>query len=200
MTEHIQEFNRRAVQASTALVAAVTVTDLARPTPCLGWTVADLVAHMTAQHQGFAAAALGDGATLSHWAVHPDASDLVGAHREAADAVLHAFAADGVLDRRFVLPEIFAEATFSGEEAIGFHFIDYLVHAWDMARSLNRAWAPGVDLAHAALGLTRTIPNGAERLAPGAAFAPGRAAGADVDPFAQVLLLLGRDPALASAR
>jgi hypothetical protein len=32
--------------------------DLARPTPCTGWTLGDLIGHMTAQHYGWTAAAL----------------------------------------------------------------------------------------------------------------------------------------------
>jgi len=195
MSDPIQDLNRRAVQASATLVAKVAPADLARPTPCDGWTLGDLIAHMTAQHRGFAAAAVGDGATRSHWEVAVASSDPVGDHLQAVDAVLDAFASEGVLEARFLLPEIFTEATFAGTDAIGFHFIDYLVHAWDVARSLDVSWAPDDDLAAAALTLTRSIPNGPERLEPGAAFAPAGTPAPDADPFDEVLLLLGRSPA-----
>ena len=39
------------------------------PTPCEGWTLADLLAHMTVQHRGFAAAARGLGADPDVWRV-----------------------------------------------------------------------------------------------------------------------------------
>ena len=39
-----------------AVVQHVTDEDLDRPTPCAGWTVADLLAHEVGQHLGFAAA------------------------------------------------------------------------------------------------------------------------------------------------
>ena len=55
----VRELDRRAVRASVDMVAKVTIEDLGRPTPCAGWTLADLLAHMTAQHRGFAAAAEG---------------------------------------------------------------------------------------------------------------------------------------------
>src|SRR5579859_7441834 len=47
----------RAVLASIQIVSQASTADLARPTPCADWTLADLLAHMTAQHNGFAAAA-----------------------------------------------------------------------------------------------------------------------------------------------
>jgi len=51
-----------------------------------------------------------------------------------AEAVLAAFAADGVLKRRFALPEISTAFDFPAAQAISFHFIDYVVHGWDVAR------------------------------------------------------------------
>src|ERR1700685_3712749 len=60
-----------------------------------------------------------------------------GTRGAAAGGVLAAFAADGVLDRAFTLPEISPERRFPAPQAIGFHFIDYVVHGWDVARSLG---------------------------------------------------------------
>ncbi len=103
-----------------------------------------------------------------------------------------------MLARRFLLPEIFPGATFSGTEAMGFHFIDNLVHAWDVARSVDLESDPDTELAAPALALARTIPNGQERLAPGAAFAPGAVPANDAPPLHEVLVLLGRAPDWAS--
>ncbi|MFD1498127.1 maleylpyruvate isomerase N-terminal domain-containing protein, partial [Streptosporangium lutulentum] len=76
----VRELDRRAVLASVDLVATVAIEDLGRSTPCDGWTLADLLAHMTVQHHGFAAAAEGAGADLSVWRVEPLGDDAVSAY------------------------------------------------------------------------------------------------------------------------
>jgi len=73
-----------AVRASVAVVAQVTAADLDRPTPCAAWDLRALLAHMTVQHYGFAAAAEGNGGSLEVW--QPTASaDPVGDYRKAAE-------------------------------------------------------------------------------------------------------------------
>jgi hypothetical protein len=67
-----------AVRASVQVVSQARVADLGRPTPCEAWTLAELLAHMTAQHNGFAAAAAGDGADLVRWHTGAPAADPVG--------------------------------------------------------------------------------------------------------------------------
>src|SRR5690606_16196206 len=62
--------------------------------------------------------------------------DPVGAYLESAEEVVAAFAAGGVLQRPFPLPELRAEP-FPAEQAISFHLIDYVVHSWDVARTLG---------------------------------------------------------------
>ena len=47
------------------------------------------------------------------------------------------FAAEGVVEARCAVAEFSTEVTFSGYRAIGFHFIDYVVHTWDVARALD---------------------------------------------------------------
>src|SRR4051794_8368790 len=98
MVEDIRERNRRAVRASADLVARMSADDLGRPTPCAGWTMADLLEHMTAQHHGFAAAAEGDGGDPSRWALAPTSDDPVADYLASVEVVLDAFAAEGVLD------------------------------------------------------------------------------------------------------
>ena len=56
----------------------------------------------------------------------------------AAADVLDAFSADGVLDATFALPEFGPDATVPGAMAIGFHFVDYVVHGWDAASDIER--------------------------------------------------------------
>ena len=58
--------------------------------------------------------------------------------------MIAAFAEDGMLERRLWLPEIRDGMRFPAETAIGFHFLDYVVHGWDVARSTGRdpGWTP----------------------------------------------------------
>src|SRR5690348_12343174 len=125
--QDIRSHHRTAVLASVDVVDAVTADDLGRATPCDGWNLGQLLAHMTVQHRGFAAAARGDGADLANWdastvadAVNTDPS---GTYARAAADVLDAFADDAVLTASFALPEFGPDAVVPGELAIGFHFV-----------------------------------------------------------------------------
>ncbi|MFC3982509.1 TIGR03086 family metal-binding protein [Streptosporangium jomthongense] len=191
----IQEFDRRAVRDSVDVVAAVTIDDLDRPTPCAGWTVADLLAHMTVQHHGFAAAARGTGADLEVWKVRPLGDDAVQLYTKAAEDVLAAFAEDGVLERGFTLPEFAPRGlVFPARQAIGFHFIDYLVHAWDVARSIGADYRPDPELVEAAWPIALAVPDDERRTRPGAAFQPGLPVDDETPGFDRVLAVLGRTP------
>jgi len=177
------------------VVRRVRAEDLDRPTPCSEWNLADLLAHMTVQHRGFRAASLGLGADLKIWTspAVPDA-DPVAAYASAAEAVLTAFAADGVLERRFVLPEISTEFDFPAAQAISFHVIDYVVHGWDVARSLGQDYALDDELAPVALRIAEAVPAGSARERPAAAFGPVLPTAADTAPLERILRLLGRSP------
>src|ERR1700743_968047 len=183
----------RAVHASAGLAAQASAADLQRPTPCAGWTLRDLLEHMTAQHYGFAAASAGDGGDRDHWRKQALGEDPVGAYLASAGHVLAAFAADGVLDRRFTLPEFTRGHTFPGPQAVSFHFVDYVVHSWDVAKTLDLPVRFDPALGDVALGVARGVPGGDARLAPGAAFAP-EVAWAGRPGLDQVVALLGRSP------
>src|SRR5271169_6629504 len=96
----------RVVRATVSVVSRVGPADLARPTPCAAWTLGELLTHMTAQHDGWVAAAAGDGGDLSRWQPRAPAADPVKEYTAAAGRVLAAFGAEGVLDREFVLAEL----------------------------------------------------------------------------------------------
>ncbi|MFI5893556.1 TIGR03086 family metal-binding protein [Actinoplanes sp. NPDC051513] len=187
MTTNLIALDALAVRSTVELVADLTPADLSLPTPCAGWDLGALLAHMTAQHRGFAAAASGHGGDLAAWSSKPYS---VRDYAASADLVLSAFAAPGVLDRTFELPEF--GASFPGRLAIGFHLVDYVVHGWDVAVSLGRPYAPDPAVLAATLPLARSVPDDASRLAPGAAFAPALPVPADADPLSEILLRLGR--------
>ena len=190
----IRELNRRAVQASVEVVSRVTADDLGRPTPCSAWTLGELLAHMTVQHRGFAAAAAGRGADLGVWQAGPPAADPVRAYAEAADAVLAAFAENGAADRQFALPEIATGMTFPGRQAMAFHLVDYVVHGWDVARCLGVGFEPDPEVLAVGLRVARAVPDGPNRLEPGSAFRPAVAAPDRAGPLDQIVALLGRPP------
>ncbi|GAA2670511.1 TIGR03086 family metal-binding protein [Streptomyces lunalinharesii] len=195
--DRLRRLDARAVRDSVALVNRLAPGDLARPTPCAGWDLAALLAHLTAQHHGFAAAALGRGRDLTHWAVRPLGDDVAVAamrYRLAAEGVLAAFATVTDPDRPFALPEFTTDRTFPAVQAVGFHLIDYVVHGWDLARSLGLRYDPDPELLDAALPIARAVPDGAARLAPGSAFRPGLPATADAGALDRVLAVLGRSP------
>jgi len=188
------------VRATVAVARMVAEADLGRATPCAAWTLADLLAHMTVQHEGFAAAARGNGADLSNWQPRSfgTAEALVAAYAAAADQVIEAFAASGIADRRFDLPEISFPGPFPARQAIGFHLVDYVAHGWDLARSLGLGYDLEPDVLDAALVLAGSVPVGEHRLQPGAAFAPRLPLPASATPQDQILTLLGRNPAWRS--
>ncbi len=193
MSSDIRELDARAVRASVALVNQAGHGDLDRPTPCEGWTLRDLLAHMSIQHYGFAAAARGAGAELAQW--QPvELAEPVSDYAQAAEFVITAFAADGVLEAAFTLPEISTAQTFPASQAISFHCLDYVVHSWDVAQSLGVQPDLDDDLVAAALRIGRMVPTGASRLVPGAAFGPTLPADEKADPLLQLMAMLGRTP------
>jgi uncharacterized protein (TIGR03086 family) len=201
--EAIVDQNTRAVRASVRVVALVNDVDLARPTPCAGWALGDLLAHMTVQHDGFAAAAAGDGADLGRWQTRWfDPEMLVAEYVLAAGRIMDVFGDPDVLDRQFFLPEVSTRRMFPARQAIGFHLVDCLVHGWDVARALGLPYEPEPDLVNAALAIARTVPNDERRLRPGAPFKPAvrrvvlppPPAEAGGDGLAELLAWLGRHP------
>ncbi|WP_078871973.1 TIGR03086 family metal-binding protein [Streptomyces sp. NRRL S-337] len=188
----LKRLHARAVRDSVALVRRIRPDDLTRPTPCAAWTLADLLAHMTVQHHGFAAAARGDGRDPAHWAVRPLGPEPVAAYGSAAERVIAAFAAVDTPDRECHLPEFSAVRTFPARRVIGFHLIDYVVHSWDVARTLGLGYDPGPELLGAALPIARAVPDDDSRLAPGSAFRPGLPVDDTAGELDRILALLGR--------
>ncbi len=190
-------FHRVAVLASIDVVDEVRLEDLHRPTPCAGWNLIDLLAHMTVQHRGFTAAARGSGDDPEYW--RPETvlasvtADPAGSYAAAAHDVLEAFAADGVSDAEFALPDFGPGVRLPGVMAMGFHFVDYAVHGWDVAASLGVGYELPADVVSAVLPLAMAVPDGEFRSEAGAPFS--RAVEPDgTRDFDAILRHLGRRP------
>jgi uncharacterized protein (TIGR03086 family) len=193
----IVALDARVVRATVDVVSRAGPADLARPTPCADWNLGDLLTHMTAQHDGWVAAAAGDGGDLSRWQPGPPAADPVQEYAAAAGRVLAAFGADGVLDREFALAELSPVLRFPAPEAISFHFIDYLVHGWDVARALGldpSDYELESDVLTAALPVARAVPDGAPRKLGLVPFAPAIGVAEDHGVMDQIVAMLGRSP------
>lgn len=195
---HIIELHRTVILASIDVVAAVRHEHLALATPCAGWTLTDLLIHMTAQHHGFAASARGSGADLAVWRTEPFtdavAADPLGTYTAAAHDVLDAFAADGVEAAPFALPEFGPDVTVPGATAMGFHFVDYVVHSWDVAVTIDKPFTVPADVIAAALPIAMSVPDGEIRDADNAPFARALTPSDADDDFDRILRHLGRKP------
>ena len=191
---HVRGLDRAAVLAAAEVACRIRPADLGRATPCDGWTLADLLAHLSVQHRGFAAAARGEGGDLARWAPRPPAPDPVADFLAATAEVLTTFGADGVGAAPFRLPEISTTMEFPAAQAMRFHFIDYVVHAWDLARSIGTSLDLDQPVLAAAWAVAQQVP-GTSRGRPGSPFAAEVAAPPGAPLLDQIVATLGRDPA-----
>jgi uncharacterized protein (TIGR03086 family) len=184
--------NRRALELSQQIVDQVTTEQqLGLATPCPPWTVRELLSHMVSQHLRFAAAARGED---PEQACPLDKAELgddpAAAFREAASGLTEAFAA-GRDETMVLLPELGRPVPLG--VLISFHFLDFVVHGWDVAVSIGADYAPEPELSALAREVGKVIPDSSR--VPGAAFAPVvQVVGTDTDELAALLGLAGRDP------
>lgn len=184
----LPDLDRRAVAAAGDAVAAVRPDHLELPTPCAGWSLEQLLRHMVGHNHGFAAAARGepderiwDGATLG--------DDPVQAYRSSAADVTEAFGADGFVDRKV---DVFGYGRFSAPFAVGMHFVDFLVHGWDVAMTVGVPPGGG-ELADAALQVAATWREPAGR-PPGGPFGPKVEISPAAPALDRLVAHLGRSP------
>ena len=186
------ERDRRAVEATRTALVDWSPGAADRPTPCAGWTLRDLLAHMTVQQRGFARAVAGERTVLADWAPVIE-DDPMSAYAASCDAVLAAFAALTDPDAPVLLPEI-RDEPLPTILVVGFHLVDNVVHAWDVAATFGNRPALDADLLAAGLAVARAVPDDERRDQDGAAFARSLPVDAGADPLDEILLLLGRDP------
>lgn len=185
MTADARTQHRSALVLATGYVGRVEAADLSRSTPCAGWTLADLLAHMVGQHLGFAAA-VGDGdAPKAAYAPVPFTPDR---WAESVEALTAAFAGADVEGHAVEIE--FSPDPLPIPVLVGAQLLDTVIHTWDVARSLGQDFVPPPDLAAAVLRIAETIPDDGRREQPGAAFA--HALPATGEPWERALALLGR--------
>ena len=190
----IRKLDRRAMDVTAAIVSRIAPDQLDNPTPCAGWLLRDLLAHIIGQYHGFALAASGRPTSVQEFRPRPVTADPVPSYSHAAALVTEAFAEDGVLDRRFYLPEIRDGGSFPAAAAIGFHLVDEVAHAWDLAKSIGVPVEFEDEVAKAALSIALQVPNDPASRGAGRAFAPALAADPGLTTLDRIVALLGRRP------
>ncbi|MGW3292234.1 TIGR03086 family metal-binding protein, partial [Streptomyces sp. NPDC001002] len=164
----IRRLDRQALSLTGELVSQVKTDHLRLATPCPDWTLYGLLRHLVCQNEGFAASARGAGEPWAVWRDGDLGDDPAGAYEASAEEVTAAFAELDVLERRFALPEVGEGFVVPGRLALGFHLLDYVVHAWDIAVTIGAPWEPAAELTAAALDIATLVPD--EGRGPGAAF------------------------------
>lgn len=163
---------------------------LDQPTPCPPWSVRDLLCHMVGQHLRFAAVARGeDPESAAPVQGPPLGADPAATLRESAEILTKSFA-DADDATSVLLPEIGRPVPIAA--LISFHFLDFVVHAWDLAVSIEAPYNPPAELSNLAFQVGQVIPDTSRE--PGGSFAAKVPVGEDADALAQLLGLVGRDP------
>ncbi|MGI5129638.1 TIGR03086 family metal-binding protein [Pseudonocardia sp. CA-107938] len=181
----LRSLHRRALDDVTALLADLSPADLDRPTPCAGWDLRALLAHMVGQNDGFAAAVTDPETTAAAFAPGPPDG-----WEKSAHALAEALAA-APLDRQVRLAELHPTMRFPLPTVVGIQLIDTVVHGWDVATALGRSYRPDDELLAAAVTITAMIPAEGGRGEPGSAFGPVVTPAPD-DEWLGVLAHLGR--------
>lgn len=190
----IRELDRRAMDVTAGLVPLIAPDQLDNPTPCAGWLLRDLLAHIVGQYHGFALAASGQPTSVEDFRPRRVTTDPAASYTGAAALVTAAFAEDGVLDRSFFLPELRDGGAFPATAAIGFHLVDEVAHAWDLAKSMGVPLEFDDEVLRAALAIARQVPNDPASRGEGRAFAPAEPTDPSQAALDRIMALLGRRP------
>jgi uncharacterized protein (TIGR03086 family) len=180
---------QRVVDETSRVIDDVSDAEMANPSPCDGWTVRDVVNHITGGATMFAL-------SVEQGAVPDDVlgrlmggdnlgNDPKGAWKAAADRAMHAFDAPGALDKMVTLP--FGE--MPGSVALSIAVFDVLTHAVDIASSTGQQ-VQDLDLVETALVMGRQMV-GPELRQPGV-FDPEQPVAADAPAEIRLLAFAGR--------
>lgn len=179
------DLNRSALDLNLKLMADLEERHLDMATPCAGWTVYELLRHQVESTLGFTASVRGTAVDA------PASDDMLIAYRAATDAATEAFRSDGVLDRQVEFP---GYGLRRGKELVAGHFVDNLVHAWDLCRAVGVDSTLDTGLATAAYRMARHFPTTPDVRGPGGAFAMPVDVPEDAPITDRLVGLLGRSP------
>jgi uncharacterized protein (TIGR03086 family) len=144
---------RRALLHTGRIVVGVLPEQLGLPTPCRDWDVRLLLNHIIGGNYTIAEAARGGrpdptGDMEDHTRPDPGSNYIA-----SADAALAAWAEPGAMERKvhMTFGDIPAPA------AVSIHFLDIVVHGWDLARATGQDATIEADLAAEALDISHGL-------------------------------------------
>ncbi|MGW4365661.1 TIGR03086 family metal-binding protein [Nocardia takedensis] len=178
----IYDLDSRALRELSKLVESLSVTDLTAWTPCAGWRVRDLVAHMNSEHEAISAPLLG-----TELALEGEPTEIFG---PAVERWIEAFRGRPA-DEQIHVPKFGAGAPAG--QILRVHFADMLVHRWDLGRALGVDPALPEDLVAVALPIAAAVPDRGPLRGP-KGYAPSVAVPADASPVDRLVAALGRSP------
>lgn len=180
MTTTAQHFSDRA--ATFADILDRTGQQWDAPTPCDGWSVRDVVAHVIDTERDFLERH--DLAPASR----PDLTDPAAAWRRHAADVTEVLARDGVAEREY--DGYFGRTTIAATMA-DFYGWDLVVHGSDVARATGQPWSISEEEAEE---LHATADGWGDALYSETVCAEAVPVGEDASPGDRLLARLGRDP------
>ncbi|GAA1021455.1 MULTISPECIES: TIGR03086 family metal-binding protein [Amycolatopsis] len=183
------DLDRQSLLVLDPIVAKTTAADLDRPTPCAGWTLADLLRHQVSENHAFAEAARNGSA--KDWDSGQLGEDPYAAYAASVTDYLAAYSEADVAERQIAINTF---GTFTGTVAIAMHLVDTVAHGWDLAKTLDVAYDPVPEAVRAALQFALMIPADPKARIERGTFAPVVPVSTDESELDQFLGLLGRDP------
>lgn len=169
------------------LVGAVTPEQLALPTPCAEFDVAQLVAHLYGVADRLEAMGQGRPAASVPAFVEDLPADLAAGYRERAARSQAAWDDDAALTRVVAAPF----GPLPGSQVIGVYVSEQLTHGWDLAVATSRPAEAPADLVALGEAAIRVVLDPIPRGGP-VPFGPAVAPPADVGPTGRLAAYLGR--------
>lgn len=176
--------HQRAIDGFAAVLDAVGADQIDAPSPCEGWSVRDVVAHVIDGNHRMA------GTTPPSPAELATRDDLARAFAESARAAQESFAAPDGLTRTIDM----RLGTLPARVVIGMRTTDLLVHAWDLARATGQPTDIDPELAEEAWTAAQTRVTDDLR-GPGRPFGPAQPCGESRPMSDRLAAFLGRDVA-----
>lgn len=183
----------RAVDETARLVDGVKPEQMNLPTPCAGWDVRALLAHLVGGNMRWAALPNGDPLTRGPARGSGPTADLLGddpaaAYRRSAAALQAAWREPALLDRTFEIPI----GVLPGRAAFHVRLVETVVHAWDLARATGQRPAFDPEVVETAARFSRShLPADQP---PGTPFAPPVPVADDLPAIDRLAAFLGRTP------
>jgi len=177
------ELLERSLSYTRVMLADVRPDQLERPTPCTGWTLGHLLAHMEDALDAFTEAAAGRVAV----APAPPTDSRVDALREKACALLGAWTAARPASDEVAVGDLGLDAPLLVATAA----LEITVHGWDVGQATGRGTRIPDDLARGLLGVAQHVIDASDR---GPRFAGPRPAPPTAPSDQRLLAWTGRVP------